>query len=339
MKIQSSSFIAEKYQHGDSLTDPKLSVLQSLLDQPLGPEESVWIDLEDPTPMVFSILGQYFKLDPQLIADHFAGIKSPHLYFKNCVLFRTERVFYHFETERCSSRNLCGLMASGYLITLRPSTLSRLVGHVFATLEARGAEVLCKGSSAVLPLLFDELIEDYKPVLENWQNDIDQFEQNSLDNTSSQMLTEILRFKKLVTQLRHSFNRVYRDQRRLLIACPETFLSSANRSQLTQTINRLGRLLLEVEEIRQHTSSAYQVYAAALGLEMTRSSNHMNRIMERLAIVTSIFMPLTFIVGVYGMNIPDMPELHFQGFYFVLWAIMLTITGGLLYFFKKMRWY
>jgi magnesium transporter len=63
------------------------------------------------------------------------------------------------------------------------------------------------------------------------------------------------------------------------------------------------------------------------------------RIMERLAIVTSIFMPLTFIVGVYGMNIPDMPELHFQGFYFALWAVMLSIAGGLLYFFKKLRWY
>ncbi|MCA3148174.1 MAG: hypothetical protein ING18_03685 [Burkholderiales bacterium] len=50
-------------------------------------------------------------------------------------------------------------------------------------------------------------------------------------------------------------------------------------------------------------------------------------------------MPLTFIVGVYGMNIPDMPELHFQGFYFALWAVMLSIAGGLLYFFKKLRWY
>ena len=339
MKIQSSSFITGRYQHGDSMTDPKLSVLQSLLDQPLGPEESIWIDLEDPTPAAFAILGQHFKLEPQLIADHFAGLKNPHLYFQNCVLFRTERIFYHFETERCSSRNLCGLLTANRIVTLRPATLSRLVGHVFATLEARGAEVLCKGPSAILPLLFDELIEDYKPVLEDWQNEIDHFEQNSLHNTSGQMLSEILRFKKLVTQLRHSFNKVFRDQRRLLIACPETFLGSANRAQLSQTINRLGRLLLEVEEIRQHTSSAYQVYAAALSLEMSRSSNHMNRIMERLAIVTSIFMPLTFIVGVYGMNIPGMPELNFQGFYFALWAIMLSIAGGLLYFFKKMRWY
>jgi Mg2+ and Co2+ transporter CorA len=146
-------------------------------------------------------------------------------------------------------------------------------------------------------------------VLEDWQDDIDHFEQNCLNNTSGQMLSEILRFKKLVTQLRHSFNKVFRDQRRLLIACPETYLSAGNRAQLSQAINRLG--------------------GATAG----------KRIMERLAIVTSIFMPLTFIVGVYGMNIPDMPELHFQGFYFALWAVMLSIAGGLLYFFKKLRWY
>ena len=339
MKIQSSSYIAGVYQHGERLSEPKLSTLQSLLQQPLTPQESRWIDLEDPSPAVFSLLAEHFQLPAQLIADHFSGIEKPHLYFKNCVLFRTERVFYHFETERCSSRNLCGILTANCLITLRPLTLSRLAGHVFAALEARGAEVLCKGPSAILPLLFDELIEDYKPVLEDWQNDIDHFEQNCLNNTSGQMLSEILRFKKLVTQLRHSFNKVFRDQRRLLIACPETYLSAGNRAQLSQAINRLGRLLLEVEEIRQHTSSAYEVYAAALSLEMTRSSNHMNRIMERLAIVTSIFMPLTFIVGVYGMNIPDMPELHFQGFDCALWAVMLSIAGGLLYFFKKLRWY
>ncbi|MCZ8235504.1 MAG: magnesium transporter CorA family protein [Inhella sp.] len=339
MKIQSSSLTGGKVQHGGVLDGFHPSVLQAMVGQPWKADEGLWLDVEDPDPAVFALLGQWLHLSPQLITEHFAGYGNPHLYFQNCVLFRTERVFYHFETERCSSRNLCGILTGGVLITLHPPTLSRMVGHVFATMEARGAEVLCKGPSAVLPLLFDELIEDYKPVLEDWQNEIDQFEQDSLHNTSGQMLSEILRFKKLVTQLRHSFNKVYRDQRRLLIACPEAFLGAANRSQLGQSVNRLGRLLLEVEEIRQHTSSAYQVYAAALSLEMTRSSNHMNRIMERLAIVTSIFMPLTFIVGVYGMNIPDMPELHFQGFYFALWLVMLSIAGGLLYFFKKMRWY
>jgi Mg2+ and Co2+ transporter CorA len=245
MKIQSSSYIAGVYQHGERLSEPKLSTLQSLLQQPLTPQESRWIDLEDPSPAVFSLLAEHFQLPAQLIADHFSGIEKPHLYFKNCVLFRTERVFYHFETERCSSRNLCGILTANCLITLRPLTLSRLAGHVFAALEARGAEVLCKGPSAILPLLFDELIEDYKPVLEDWQNDIDHFEQNCLNNTSGQMLSEILRFKKLVTQLRHSFNKVFRDQRRLLIACPETYLSAGNRAQLSQAINRLGGQLLE----------------------------------------------------------------------------------------------
>jgi hypothetical protein len=82
-------------------------------------------------------------------------------------------------------------------------------------------------------------------VLEDWQNDTDHFEQNCLNNTSGQKLSEILRFKKLVTQLRHSFNKVFRDQRRLLIACPETYLSAGNRAQLSQAINRLGGQLLE----------------------------------------------------------------------------------------------
>jgi magnesium transporter len=76
-----------------------------------------------------------------------------------------------------------------------------------------------------------------------------------------------------------------------------------------------------------------------VSMYMSISANKTNDVMKVLTIFSAYFLPLTFIVGVYGMNIPDMPELHFQGFYFALWAVMLSIAGGLLYFFKKLRWY
>src|SRR5690606_19751063 len=75
-----------------------------------------------------------------------------------------------------------------------------------------------------------------------------------------------------------------------------------------------------------------------LDLYMNSVSNRMNEIMKVLTIMASIFIPLTFIVGVYGMNFDHIPELHYRYGYFAVWAIMLIIFVSLLYFFKKKKW-
>ncbi len=231
------------------------------------------------------------------------------------------------------------LLKGNTLVTLHPKTLSRTIGHVFSTLRSRGREFLSTSPAPVISLIFDEIIEDYKPVIEDWQDELDTFEQEAVNKPTEELLSSILRFKKLVTQLRHALNGEFRDQRLLIMRCPDTLISLGDRLHLEQSSVRFAKLLGEIEEIRQHSASAYQVYAAALSLEMTRSSNHMNRIMERLSVVTSVFMPLTFIVGVYGMNIPDIPELSVKGFYYLLWALMVVLAGSLLYLFKKLKWY
>jgi magnesium transporter len=60
--------------------------------------------------------------------------------------------------------------------------------------------------------------------------------------------------------------------------------------------------------------------------------------MQRLTIAATIFLPLTFIVGVYGMNFTDIPEFGWKGFYFILWGIMIALAGGMLWFFKRKKW-
>jgi magnesium transporter len=72
---------------------------------------------------------------------------------------------------------------------------------------------------------------------------------------------------------------------------------------------------------------------------MSKASHQMNAIMQRLSVVSAIFMPLTFIVGLYGMNIEGIPELHWPGFYYFLLGFMALIVVLLLILFKKLKWY
>ena len=71
---------------------------------------------------------------------------------------------------------------------------------------------------------------------------------------------------------------------------------------------------------------------------MSNMSNKMNEVMKVLTIMASIFIPLTFIAGVYGMNFTNMPELQSEYGYFFVWAVMITLFVGMIFYFKRKRW-
>jgi magnesium transporter len=75
-----------------------------------------------------------------------------------------------------------------------------------------------------------------------------------------------------------------------------------------------------------------------LDIYMSSISNKMNEVMKVLTIIATIFIPLTFIAGIYGMNFEFMPELHFPWAYPVVWGVMGVVTLGMLLYFRKKRW-
>jgi magnesium transporter len=86
-----------------------------------------------------------------------------------------------------------------------------------------------------------------------------------------------------------------------------------------------------VESFRDMVSGMLDIYLSSI-------SNRMNAVMKVLTIIATIFIPLTFIAGVYGMNFENMPELKWRYGYFGVWIIMVIITGGMLLYFKKKKW-
>jgi len=74
-------------------------------------------------------------------------------------------------------------------------------------------------------------------------------------------------------------------------------------------------------------------------LNISNVSDRLNEVMKVLTIISTIFIPLTFLAGIYGMNFKYMPELNKQWSYPLLWVIMLIIAGAMLYYFKKKKWF
>ena len=95
--------------------------------------------------------------------------------------------------------------------------------------------------------------------------------------------------------------------------------------------DHVTRIIDTVETYRDLLSGIMDIY-------LSTNANKMNEVMKVLTIMSSIFIPVTFIVGVYGMNFENMPELKSQNGYYFVWGIMLSVIGGLLFYFKKKKW-
>ena len=108
-------------------------------------------------------------------------------------------------------------------------------------------------------------------------------------------------------------------------------ISAESRIYFRDCYDHTVQLMDMVETLRELTSGLLDVYLSSI-------ANRTNDIMKVLTVIASIFIPLTFIVGVYGMNFEFMPELHSRWAYPAVWGIMIAIAGGLLIWFKRRRW-
>jgi magnesium transporter len=92
-------------------------------------------------------------------------------------------------------------------------------------------------------------------------------------------------------------------------------------------------------QIADNLENNREVLSGLMDMQMANMSNRMNQVMKVLTVIATIFIPLTFIAGIYGMNFDYMPELHFKHGYFVVWAVMVAVFIAMLAFFRRKKWF
>lgn len=117
----------------------------------------------------------------------------------------------------------------------------------------------------------------------------------------------------------------------MLVRDPIPLISDDTRIYLRNCADHTFQIIDLVETYRELSSNLMDLYHSAL-------ANRTNEVMQVLTVIATIFIPLTFIVGVYGMNFDFMPELRWKYGYFVVWGVMLAVAGGLLWFFQRKGW-
>lgn len=196
-------------------------------------------------------------------------------------------------------------------------------------IETKDSRLRRNDASFLLYSLLDAMVDHFFPLIEEISTRLEDLEESVLDGGSSVLLREIHRTKRDLTLLR----RVAWPMRELISQLhrdPHESLSETTRTYLRDLYDNLVQILDLLETYREFVNSLTETY-------MSTVSQRLNDIMKTLTIISTIFVPLTFFAGIYGMNMP-IPENEWPWSYPLFWLFSLTVAGLMLYLFRRRGW-
>jgi len=178
--------------------------------------------------------------------------------------------------------------------------------------------------------LIDAIVDNYFVVLEHLNHKIESLEEVVYDNPTPEIAQEIQQIKKEVLRIRRWIFPV-KELISRLIDTENSLITKDTKVFLRDALDHSLEINESIQIYREMSMSLMEMY-------MSNMSNKMNEVMKVLTIMASIFIPLTFIAGIYGMNFENMPELHFKYGYYYVWGLMIALFIGMMIYFKRKNW-
>ena len=308
----------------------------------LDNQKVTWINIDGLGDLeALTILGEKFQLHPLALEDVLNTGQRPKFEHSPDYLFIIAQMVYQNNSNSISGEQVSFFLGSNFLITVQEEAEFDVFDPVRKRIRS-GLGSLRKSKADYLAYaLLDSIIDHYYPVLESVGTAIEELEDDLLEKPSREMVLTLHEYKRSLTQLRRLVWPM-RDVINSLLHDDSSYVSSPTKVFLRDCYDHTVQLMDLVESYKEITSGLMELYHSSVGLRT-------NEVMRLLTVVTSIFIPLTFIVGVYGMNFApesatgekltwNMPELYQPHGYLVLMIAMALIALGQLWIFRKIKW-
>jgi len=187
-----------------------------------------------------------------------------------------------------------------------------------------------KGSDYLLYQLLDAILDNYFETIESINDEIHGIEKIVLTNPTQDSLVKLEQLKQMAELVKKSLN-PFKEALRILQNRKTAFIDEGNSKYFLDLTNSCLSAIEEIESTTKSLDGLTNIYFSSL-------SQKMNETMKVLTTVATIFIPLTFIAGVYGMNFENMPELGYKYGYFITWGAMGLVFIGMVIYFKKKKW-
>jgi magnesium transporter len=290
----------------------------------------LWADLMNPSDEEGRILSDVFHFHELAVEDalgttHFPKVES----YGDYLYLILHRIDFKAPEHCFRTYDVDFFLGPNYLVTIHSGD-SRSIEHV-SEICARNARALGEGAAALMHRIVDAMVDNYRPEVEELSERLDELEGEVFEHSSPTLAKKILDFKADVSSLR----RVVQPQRDVVgrLARREfPFIDEQISYRFRDVHDHLVRLADESMFFQDRITSL-------LDAHLTTVSNQLNSVMKVLTAIATIFMPLTFITGLYGMNV-DLPHFGLGGttMFWVLMVLMMGVSFGMLAYFHSRGW-
>ena len=276
-------------------------------------------------------IGNQFGLHPLALEDILNTQHRPKIDdFEDYLLVVCKMITWEGEENELKIEQISLILGKNYLLTFQ-----EMKGDVFDPVRERirkaKGRIRGMGADYLAYALIDAIVDNYFVVLENTGEKIESLEEELLVNPDPELLRAIHRLKseliflrKSVWPLREIIGALEKGDSRLINKRTLVFLRDVS-DHTIQVIDTVGTF-------RDMVTGMLDVYLSSV-------SNRMNQVMKVLTIIATIFIPLTFIAGIYGMNFENMPELKWPLGYPMVWGVMIVLALIMLKLFKRKNWF
>ena len=302
------------------------------VEELIGSAPVVWINVNGLGDIdLIRALGERFGLHRLAVEDVVHTHQRPKVETYDDYLFLTTQMFRY--DDGIVSEQISMFLAKGIILTFQESA-GDCFDPVRERLRARKGRLRDAGADYLLYALLDALIDAYYPITEGYGETVEDIETHVLENPQTSYVSQIhkikrdlLQFRRTLLPQREAINTLIRDESGLF--------SEQTRPYLRDCYDHCIQLLDNVETMREINAALVDVY-------LSSTNSRLNEVMKVLTVIATIFIPLSFVASVYGMNFDttaspwNMPELEWvYGYPFALLLMTLTAGGLLVYFWRK----
>ena len=290
-----------------------------------------WLDIRGlNNPSEIESLGKAFGLDPLLLEDVLDPDQRPKFeHTDNGIFVIMKNLVASPNSSEFLSEQISIYLTEGKLITFQ-----EYPDDSFHTLKIRmqqtGSRIRTRKSDYLLYAIIDFITDHYFPVLDSCSNRIHMLEAAINKNPSQELKTSIYKVRQDISEM----HRIIQPTREMINALQRTdspLITDKTRRYFKDVMDNIMQILDLNDNQNDHLSSLHDLFMSEMTYRMTN-------VMKILTVVTSIFIPLTFITSVYGMNFKYQPEYNWPWAYPVLWVLMIAMGIAQIIYFKRKNW-
>jgi len=276
-------------------------------------------------------VGEKFKIHPLVLEDILNTDTRPKIEVTDDYLFIVMKLLtFNAEQKILETEQVSFILGRTFLFSFSERT-DDIFNPIKDRIKGQLGKIRKRGSDYLLYALMDIVVDHYFLALEKIEERIEILDDEVINNTDKSHIESIYNLRNLLLIIRRAIW-PFREIISQMIKDDSDLLDDSIEPYLRDLYDHTIHITESIEQQREITNSLMEIYLSMM-------SNKMNEVMKVLTVIATIFIPLTFIVGIYGMNFPNMPEMRWPWAYFALWGVMITVVLFMVFYFRRKNWF